>query len=105
MGISRLNVHPDRDMLANYSAEVRLGTWIGTLQDLAWGKSHNLFCYFTDEEDGARYRLSVFWNRQYRPHGEGPAFDKEPVGTVYEITAETSKNGLPKFMTAREIEE
>ena len=104
-GISGFKAHPDRDKLAQYSFDVPVGIWLGTLQAVAWGKSHNLLYYFTDEENGNRYILSTFWNRQFRPHGDGPEFDKAAIGSVYEVTTEMSKNGRAKFVSARLLEE
>jgi hypothetical protein len=103
-GISGFKVHPERDMLIQYSFDVPVGTWLATLQAVAWGKSHNLLCYFTSEENGDRYVLSTFWNRQFRPHLDGPEFDKEALGSVYEITTEISKNGRAKFVTAKRLQ-
>ncbi len=103
MGISGFKAHPDRDSFRDYASDVPPGPWIGRLDYLAWGKSHNLLCYFTDEATGLKYRLSVFWNRQWRPHGDGPEFDKEPLGGRYEIPTEVNKNGFPKFVTALKL--
>ena len=103
-GISGFKAHPDREQFQNYLFEVPPGTWTGRLDYVAWGKSHNLLCYFTDAASGAKWRLSTFWNRQFRPHGDGPEFDKEPLGSRYEITVEASKTGMPKFVTALRLE-
>jgi hypothetical protein len=102
-GISGFRAHPDRDQFRDYVIEAPAGPWIGRLDYVAWGKSHNLLCYFTDVAGGGRYRLSTFWNRQFRPHGDGPAFDQAEIGTRYEITTELSKTGLPKFATAKAV--
>jgi hypothetical protein len=104
-GISGFKAHPDRDMLTQYSFDVPVGTWLGTLQAVAWGKSHNLLCYFTSEEDGSRYILSTFWNSQFRPHDTGPEFDKEAIGSVYQITTAMSKNGRTKFVSAELLDD
>src|SRR5438105_2056924 len=59
-GIFGWKDHLDFDAMNEYRDIAPSGTSIARLDYLAWGKSHNLFCYFTDEATGARYRLSVF---------------------------------------------
>ena len=95
--------HPDQNTLAAYSAEVPAGVWQGRLDYQAWGKSTNLFCYFTDTTSGERYRLSVFSRGSYKPYNGGPAFDQEEIGGVFEVTTALSKNGLAKFMAAEKV--
>ena len=73
------------------------------VDDMAWGKSQNLFVFFTEAATGKKYRLSVFHNKQYHPSKEGPAFDEEPVGSSFEITTGKSKSGLPSFLSARKL--
>ncbi len=102
--ISGFKAHPARDEFRDYVVEVPPGTWIGRLDHLAWGNSHNLLCYFTAEATGDKFRLSTFWNRQYRPRDDGPAFNEELTGGRFEIATTPSRNGLPDFMSARKLD-
>jgi hypothetical protein len=54
---------------------------------------------------GKNDRLSVFSRSQYRPHQDGPAFDREPLGGRFEIVTGKSKNDLATFLAARKLEE
>ena len=98
--ISGFKAHPARDDFRDYATEVPPGTWVGCLDHLAWGKAHNLLLYFTVEPTGEKYRLSTFWNRQYRPHGDGPDFADEATSGRFEITTKPSRNGFPDFTKA-----
>ena len=102
-GISGFKAHPDREQFRDYLFEVPPGTWTGRLDYVAWGKAHNLLCYFTDEASGAKWRLSTFWNRQFRPHEDGPEMTGVAIGSRLEISTETSKNGMPKWTTAKPL--
>ncbi len=93
--------HPAREMLdQEYSPIVPSGEFSVAFDDRAWGKSTNLFCYFTDLTSGQKYRLSVFARQNYRPYDNGVSFRDAPFGSRYKITINESKNGLPKFLTA-----
>jgi hypothetical protein len=72
--LSSLRPRPERERLFDYLLDAPEGAWIGRLDFLAWGKSQNILCYFTDEATGAKYRLSTFWNRNFAPQREGPCF-------------------------------
>lgn len=74
------------------------GEWVGRLDDRAWGRSTNLFCYFTDLATGKGYRLSVFHANSYRPYQSGPALDRVALGDVFNIKSGYSRNGLPKLL-------
>ena len=97
--------HPCYNELLAYSIEAPSGTWIGRLDYVFWGKAHNLLCFFTEEENGGKYRLSTFWNNAFRPQKNGPAFNTEPLGNRYLITTEISLNRLPKFTIAQPLVE
>lgn len=88
---------------AQYAPVAPEGLWIGRLDDLAWGKSSNLFCFFTDEATGQKHRLSVFHRQDYRPYQTGPEFDKEERGRRFEIRTDPGREGLPKFFSARRL--
>lgn len=96
--------HPELMKLREYGADAPDGTWTARLDDMAWGKSQNLFCYFTEVATGKKYRLSVFNSKKYQPTKEGPSFDEEPVGGTFEITtAKSARSGLPSFLSARKL--
>ncbi len=93
--------HPARETLdQEYSAVAPSGEYSVAFDDRAWGKSTNLFCYFTDITSGQKYRLSVFARQNYRPYDNGVSFRDAVFGSRYKITIEASKNGLPKFLSA-----
>lgn len=90
-------------VLRDYTMDAPEGQWTGRLDDLAWGKSSNLFCFFTDMTSGKKYRLSVFNEKAYKPSKGEVAFDQEPPGGVFEITTGKSKKGFPTFITAKKV--
>jgi len=94
--------HPS-DQLGTYRTDAPDGGWTGRLDDRAWGKSANLFCYFTDTVSGEGYRLSVFFDKEYRPANGGPAMDLERLGRVFRITTRQGKKGLSRFVTAEPL--
>ena len=105
--IKGIQYHPEEaGALLDYSKEAPDGTWTGRLDYHAWGLSTNLFCYFTDEATGQKYRLSVFHRQCYQPYKDGPNFAHEPIGGRFEITTgKSKKSGLPTFLTARKLDE
>jgi hypothetical protein len=90
-------------ILKDYGMDTPEGQWTGRLDELAWGQSSNLFCFFTDTASGKKYRLSVFNEKGYMPSKGGPAFDQELLGGIFEITTGKSKKGLPTFLTAKKV--
>lgn len=101
--IYRLLDHPS-DQLGAYGTNAPDGVWTGRLDDRAWGKSANLFCFFTDTGTGERYRLSVFFDKQFRPAQGGPAMDQLAVGAVLRVTTRQGARGLSQFMTAEPLD-
>lgn len=102
--IKGLNNHPNLRELKQYQFEAPEGTWNGRLDNLAWGKSTNLFCYFTDLATGDKRRLSVFSRSSYSPYREGPNFKNETPGNSYEITTgKSKKSNFPTFVNARKL--
>lgn len=95
--------HPS-DLLGGYRSDAPDGIWTGRFDDRAWGRSANLFCYFTDMASGKHYRLSVFFDKAYRPANSGPAMDQEPLGHVYKITTKLGKTGLSRFIAAEPVD-
>jgi hypothetical protein len=95
--------HPS-NQLDSYQTNAPDGHWIGRLDDRAWGKSANLFCYFTDTATAERYRLSVFFDKGYRPADGGPAMDQELLGRMFRITTRQGKKGLSRFVTAEPVD-
>jgi hypothetical protein len=102
--LSSLRAHPERERLFDYVLDAPERAWIGRLDFLAWGKSQNILCYFTDEATGGKYRLSTFWNRDFAPQREGPCFREEALGSRYEISTSRSKKGLPIFEGACKLD-
>jgi len=94
--------HPS-DQLGAYGTNAPDGVWTGRLDDRAWGRSANLFCFFTDTGSGERFRLSVFFDKQYRPAQGGPAMDQQALGSVFKVTTRQGKSGLSRFMTAEPV--
>lgn len=102
--IKGIQGHPQQERFCEYVTGAPEGAWTGRLDYLAWGVSSNLFCYFTNEGTGHKYRLSVFHRQGYKPYQEGPAFDEEEPGGRFEIrTAPSRASGLPKFLSARKL--
>ena len=95
--------HPKKNALKEYLFEAPEGEWQGRLDYLAWGKSSNLLCYFTETTTGAHYRFSVFSRNDYKPYNSHVAFDEEQSGGTFKITTSLSKNGLPKFTHAHRV--
>lgn len=95
--------HPS-DQLDGYQTSAPDGNWTGRLDDRAWGKSANLFCYFTDIVSAEGYRLCVFFDKEYRPARGGPTMDQEPLGRVYRITTRQGKKRLSQFVTAEPVD-
>ena len=95
--------HPS-NLLGTYQGEAPDGTWTGRFDDRAWGKAANLFCYFTNMESGERCRLSMFFDKEYRPANGGPAMDEEPLGKLFKITTGYSKKGFARFIMINPID-
>ncbi|WP_285139549.1 hypothetical protein [Sphingomonas zeae] len=95
--------HPS-NQLGAYRTDAPDGQWTGRLDDRAWGKSANLFCYFTDIVSAEGYRLSVFFDKEYRPADGGPAMDLEPLGRMFRITTRQGKKGLSRFLIAEPVD-
>ncbi len=97
--------HPQFEVLKQYDYEAPIGSWTGRLDHLAWGKSANLFCYFTDVATSGRHVLSVFANAAgYTPRQQGPDFKQEPTGGTYTITtSQSSRSRYRTFLTAQKL--
>ncbi len=91
--------------LKDYGFDAPEGSWEGILDDHAWGKSTNIFLYFTNVATGEKHRLSVFSRNQYQPYEEGPNFKLEELGGRYAITTAKSAKGLPKFLKAQRLDQ
>lgn len=97
--------HINKEVLNNYMYDAPEGDWVGRLEFRAWGKSKNLFLFFTDVRTQKKFRLSVFHTQNYRPYNSDTKFRYEPLGRLYKITTKKSAKGLPKFMSAEIMEE
>jgi hypothetical protein len=72
-----------------------------TLDFLEWGKSANLFCFFTNIETQKKYRLSVWFNNGYKPRKGNVSFKDAELGKIYRIEIKDGENGkLPTFVDA-----
>lgn len=72
------------------------GEWVGTLDAKVWGKSCDLFCYFT-AEDGAKIRLSAYKAKKGPGQGEwytpqDGMLELREVFTGQKFALATSKN-------------
>lgn len=95
--------HTEFTELEKYNPVTPLGIWTARLDFHAWGKSSNLFCFFTDIETNLKYRLSVFSRQLYRPYKSSISFREEPAGGIFKITTSETKNGNIKFENAEKI--
>lgn len=97
--------HPDFSKLKEYDYKAPAGTWTGKLDFLAWGKSSNLFCYFTNIASGQKHVLSVFSSAAgYVPREGGPNFKDEDIGHTYEIrTGKSARSAYMTFLEAKRL--
>ena len=79
------------------------GEWVGRLDNKQWGNSKNLVLYFTNEDTGERFWLSVFWNNDYRPRDSQISFRDEEAGSRYKMNTRMNEKGNPIFLGATKI--
>lgn len=101
--IRGFNEHPNSDILLEYDIDPPSGTWVGRLDDYAWGTSSNLLCFFTHMVSGKKYRLSVYDQDGYSPLEMGPAFDEQPLGGIFQITVRKGQGRPPSFSAAKKL--
>ena len=90
--------------LSQYNPCGKSGVYRCRLDITQWGKSANLLCYFTNIENGEKYRLSVFFNNNYMPRNGTTSFKEAAPNTLYEIEIKEGKNGkLSTFVRAEKI--
>ena len=78
------------------------GEWTATLDHKAWGKNLNLILYFTEQESGAKYWLSVFHTNGYKPRDDSLDFKNEAEpGEGFILTTSRSKAGNPVLQSAK----
>ena len=86
---------------ADYATDCPAATWRGRLDFRVWGKSSNLFVYFTDLDTGQKWRLSVWHRDSYRPRKDGPDFNKDVAeGHTFQILTSLGKTGWPVLVSA-----
>jgi hypothetical protein len=86
---------------AAYAVDCPAATWRGRLDFRVWGKSTNLFLYFTDLDTEQKWRLSVWQRDLYRPRKDGPDFNKDVAeGDAFEIVTSHGKTGSPYLVSA-----
>jgi hypothetical protein len=89
----------------DYSFDWPQGTVRARLDARAWGKNANLFLYFTDVETGAKYLISVFWDKGYCITRDGLSFRHDvQEGDVLELETGRTRNGRLKLVSARKLE-
>jgi hypothetical protein len=75
--------------------------WKGRLEHKAWGKSGNLILYFTDEDTGQKWCLSVFWNNAYRSKDNRTEFrEAAEIGDVFLLKTPKSLSARPYIQSA-----
>ena len=84
-----------RELIESYNPSPSCGVWKCRLDILLWGKSANLFCFFSNIENNEKYRLSVFFNTNYMPRKGAVSFKSAEVGNVYLITVKEGVEGKP----------
>jgi hypothetical protein len=85
----------------DYVADCPAATWRGRLDFRVWGKSANLFLYFTDLDTGQKWRLSVWHRDGYKPRKEGPDFNEGVAeGDTFEIVTSRGRTGWPCLVSA-----
>jgi hypothetical protein len=90
---------------ATYSADCPAGAWRGRLDFRIWGKSTNLFLYFTDLARGEKWRLSVWHGDNYHPRKSGPNFKTEATeGDEFELETAHTKTGASSLISAAPLE-
>ena len=99
--ITGIAAHPAREELSRYAYDAPEGTWKAQLDHKAWGKSQNLFCYFTEIASGDKYRLSVFSRSDYAPCEVEVAMREQEIGSILQIKSGKTRNGTPKFLHAK----
>lgn len=83
-----------------YTFNAPIGEWTAQLDYKSWGKSTNLFLYFTDIETGLKYRLSVFSRNRYCPYENKLNFKHEPIDQIYYLRTGKNKKGFPTLLRA-----
>lgn len=92
-------------LFEKYSRTPPEGTWFGRLDYRAWGKSVNVWAFFTHIGTGDHYALSCFRERagsRYVPQDglvDFAAHDLEPGG-VYRLTIGTTKKSRSAWLAA-----
>ncbi len=80
------------------------GEWRGTLDFKVWGKRPCLHCYLT-AEDGGKYRLAVWFDRDYRPRDGGLDLSRTPPGTRLGVRVGRNRIGRVEWESAWVAEE
>ena len=92
--------HPRLDELRTLcAAEPPIGMVEATLTDRAWGSKGNLLLYFLTG-DGKGFKLSVWWDKGYKPKLKGPSFRDAPIGARYRLEIGTTQRSTLQLMQA-----
>lgn len=96
--------HPRLDELRTLCAgEPPLGIVEATLTDRAWGSSGNLLLYFLTG-NGSGFKLSVWWDKSYKPKLQGPSFRDAPLGAHYRLEIGATRRSTLQLIRAALID-
>ena len=91
----------------DYSFPTGEGEFVGTLRYRTWHPKSRvpcLWCCF-DTDDGQKYKLSAWWDKNYRPSKSGISFaDDVRNGTKWRCTFTKTKRGYASWVTAEVAE-
>jgi hypothetical protein len=78
--------------------------WKGRLEHKAWGKRGNLILYFTDEDTGQKWWLSVFWTNAYSSKDGRTQFTQAAeIGDLFLLKTPKSRSDRPYIQSATKI--
>ena len=86
-----------------YSYNAPNRKWIGHLDFKAWGKSKNLFLFFTSTDTDQKFKISVTARGRYSPREHYLNFFKEPIGQKFQLETSRNKKGFPELPSAKLI--
>lgn len=90
--------------LGDYSQNLPEGIWHGRLDFKKWGQCC-LLCYFTDLQDGRKYRIAAFRNQDqiYSPRGGLIDFSYVDAGGIFQLETGRNSRGRPVWRSAAEV--
>lgn len=92
-----------------YSWDIPQGEMIARFDGQQWGKSSNLYCYFTEDVTGEQYVLSAFRNDDetgaYGPRDRQTDFRNMLPGQLFRLYIGETRTGRTRWETAEPIPE